>query len=148
RALGLSPRLLSFVYAHPRSWGRRPLRRTPPILENATPAQILHLLPGPGASRRAPFAALPPRGTPPASRPRLDRLRSRGPMGRRLCRRGHGRRPAPCLQIESRSQGENVPRRPLELLAPSQLFLRMAHLGRLCARRARRALGLARPLLP
>src|SRR5208282_5888603 len=137
RAVGLSPGFLSVVYAHPRPSRRRPLRGTPPLLEDAATAQILHFFPGPGASRCTSLAPVSPRRDRPAPRSRLDRSRSRGNLGCRPCRRGHRRRPAPRLQIESGSQRKNVPRGPLELFPPSQLFLRVAGLARLCALRAR-----------
>ncbi len=65
-------------------------------------------------------------------------------------RRGTGGRPAEGLPHRSRQQGAGVQRRSLELVAPSQLFLRVAGLARLSRDRAvaSLSLGLGQPAGP
>ena len=124
-----------------------PLRRAPHALARARPraGELRRLLPGAGVPRRAPLAPVPARGLQRERRARAARVGRRRAVGRRSGSGGGRRSPARRLQGAPGQQGEDDARGPLALLAAPELLLPVAHVGRLRADRARRALRLARP---
>ena len=110
--------------------------------------RVLRVLPGAGRVHPRLLAAL--RSSSPPMRGEIDVAR----VGRRRARarvrspaRSTADTPARRLEGRSRQQGQDCPQRPLGLVAPSELLLRVAALGRVGRHRALLALRLggARP---
>ena len=111
--------------------------------------ELLRLLPGPGALRRLLLAAVRvhrARSGLELRRRRVDRDRAVGDRERRDDRLGP---PARAVARESGEQGEDRARRPVELVAPPELLLRVGELVReRCSSPRRRRWGWIAWLVP